>query len=146
VKSYSHSRERMRQTVSTTAQSEYDPSSREPSELKARQMAKIKEVCAVLIEAGYTTLDEQAKALGLPRSTAWTILRTQHKNSGLSATTINRVLSAPRLPAVARDKIFEYIEEKSASLYGHTKVKLRRFTERLTAKRSRSTKDIERKL
>jgi hypothetical protein len=37
-----------------------------------------------LIDAGLRTLDAQADALGLPRSTAWTIVKTCHKTSGLS--------------------------------------------------------------
>src|SRR5262249_15411192 len=51
--------------------------------------------------------------------------------SGLSASIINRMLSAPELPALARSKILEYIEEKSAGLYGGTGDQRRRFAARL---------------
>ena len=83
-------------------------------EIKARQSAKIKEIGAALASLGYTGLDVQAKALGLTRSTTWTILHANHKSSGLSAKVINRMLAAPNLPALVRTKILEYAEEKVA--------------------------------
>ena len=46
-----------------------------PSHAKARQASKIREIGDTLIALGYLALDEQAKALGLARSTAWTILQ-----------------------------------------------------------------------
>ena len=64
-------------------------------DVKARQSAKIREIGAALVAMGYRALDEQARALGLGRSTAWTILQANHKNSGLSATVIIRMLAAP---------------------------------------------------
>jgi hypothetical protein len=101
------------------------------AELKAQQSAKIRELREALVAAGYTALDEQAKVLGLSRSTAWTILNGRHKSSGLCAATINRMLQAPRLPQLARAKIFEYIEEKTAGRYGHADQPLRKFSGRL---------------
>jgi hypothetical protein len=77
-------------------------------------------------------LDEQADALGLCRSTTWTILQATHKNSGLSATVVNRMLASPQLPAPVRAKLIEYIEEKISGRYGHGKVQLREFAGRLT--------------
>jgi hypothetical protein len=56
-------------------------------------MTKIKELEAALTASGVVTLDEQAKALGLSRSTAWAVLKANHKASGLAASTINRMLS-----------------------------------------------------
>ena len=103
-----------------------------PWHVKARQSSKIREIGDALIALGYLALDEQAKALGLARSTAWTILRVDHKNSGLSATVINRMLAAPQLPTLVRAIILEYIDEKVAGLYGHSKLQLRRFAARLT--------------
>jgi hypothetical protein len=44
---------------------------------------------------------------------------------------VNRMLLAPRLPSLARTKIREYIEEKTAGHYGHSNARLRKFTERL---------------
>src|SRR5262245_45322007 len=80
--------------------------------MKARQSSKIRELAQAVESAGFHTLDEQAKTLGLSRSTAWTIRRASHKSSGLSASIINRMLAAPELPPLARPKSLEYIEEK----------------------------------
>ena len=97
------------------------------------QSAKIKEVAEALITAGHHCLDDQASALGLPRSTTWTILHTQHKNSGLSASVIKRMLAQPQLPGLVRRKILEYIEQKSSGAYGHNPRQVRRFAFRLVA-------------
>jgi hypothetical protein len=111
------------------------------SVIKGAQRSKIREIGDALVTSGFTTLDEQAKVLRLGRSTAWTLLRANHKNSGLSAAVINRMLSAPQLPALVRAKIIEYIEEKSEGFYGHRKLPLRRFTRRLSVKRVRVEPD-----
>jgi len=103
--------------------------------MKARQSSKIKELGDALVTAGFVTLDGQARALGLPRSTTWTILKANHKASGLSATIINRMLTAPQLPALARARLLEYIAEKTAGLYGGSRRQLRRFTARLSVQR-----------
>ena len=58
------------------------------SEAKARQSNKIRELRLALRRAGLIGLDEQAQALGLPRSTTWKILKGGHKASGLSAMVI----------------------------------------------------------
>ena len=100
--------------------------------MKARQTAKIRELRDALVAAGFVALDEQARALGLCRSTTWTILRGNHKTSGLSASVLNRMLAAPQLPPLVRLKILEYIEERAAGLYGHGKTPLRRFATRLS--------------
>jgi hypothetical protein len=102
------------------------------SKMKARQASKIKEVGDVLVAAGFVTLDGQAVALGIARSTTWTILRCNHKASGISATIINRMLMSPRLPPLVRAKILEYIQEKAAGLHGHSPTQLRRFRARLS--------------
>jgi hypothetical protein len=77
--------------------------------------------------AGLIRLDEQARALGLPRSTTWKILK-RDKASGLSAMVINRMLSAPRLPPIVRTKILEYVREKTDGVYGHGKRQLLKFS------------------
>src|SRR5258705_144730 len=53
------------------------PTSSEPciKSCKARQSAKIAGIGAALAAAGVRALDEQAKVLGLGRSTAWTLLK-----------------------------------------------------------------------
>jgi hypothetical protein len=94
---------------------------------KARQAIRIKELGAALAADGFVTVDEQARALGLSRSTAWAVLKANHKASGLAAGTINQMLSSPALPPRARVTILTYIEEKLAGLYGHNKTQLRRF-------------------
>jgi len=105
------------------------------SEMKVRQSSKIRELGDALITAGFITLDQQAKALGLSRSTTWTVLKGKHKCSGLSATVINRMLMSPQLPPIARAKIVEYVQEKAAGLHGHNIMQLRRFTARLSIER-----------
>ena len=85
---------------------------------KAQQSLKIQEIGQALIAAGFDTLDKQATALEVPRSTAWTILKARHKNYGLSAKLINRMLASQHLPPLVRSKIIEYREEKTAGLYG----------------------------
>jgi len=99
---------------------------------KDRQSLKIKELSAALVEAGFSSLDEQANALGLPRSTTWTILRAKHKNYGLSAAVVRRILHKPGLNRRVRAKVVEYVQEKVAGSYGHNKIQLRRFTEHLS--------------
>src|SRR5262245_40990520 len=96
--------------VQTGTQRPLPPTAR----MKARQGSKIRELVEAVKSAGFLTLNEQAKALGLPRSTAWTIRKASHKASGLSASIINRMLAAPELPALPRIKILEYVEEKAA--------------------------------
>jgi hypothetical protein len=100
--------------------------------MKGRQSSKIRELAEAVKSAGFLTLDEQAKALGLSRSTAWTIRKASHKASGLSASIINRMLAAPDLPPLARSKILEYVEEKAAGLYGGTRSQRRKFAARLS--------------
>ena len=104
------------------------------AEMKARQSAKIRELKQSFIAAGIATLDEQAKALGLSRSTTWTILKGNHKASGLSATTINRILAARQLPPLVRTTVLEYVAEKAAGCYGHSESGRRRFIDRLSIK------------
>ena len=102
-------------------------------EMKARQCAKIREIGEALCAAGFVTLDKQADALGLCRSTAWTVLRADHKASGLSAAVIERMLAAPKLPEAVREKLQEYVAEKSAGLYGHCANRRRKFLAALSA-------------
>lgn len=102
------------------------------AEPKRRQSAKIRELKEVLVAAGIITLQEQAKALGLSRSTAWTILKGNHKASGITAKIINRILAGEQLPSLVRTKVLEYVEEKAAGCYGHGEGLRRRFVGRLS--------------
>ena len=101
------------------------------TEMKARQTAKIRELGHALVDAGFFTLDEQSKALGLARSTTWTILSASHKGSGLSAGIIKRMLLSPQLPPLARRKILEYTTDKLAGAYGGSTRQRRTFFERV---------------
>ena len=69
---------------------------------RTQQRLKIEEIATTLAECDFVALDEQAYVLGLSRSTAWTVIRAMHKNSGLSAMTINRMLDTGRLPPRVR--------------------------------------------
>jgi hypothetical protein len=102
-------------------------------DVKDRQSSKIKELSDALVAAGFCSLDEQADALGLSRSTTWTILKAKHKNYGLSGALVNRILQRPRLNRRVRAKIIEYIQEKVAGCYGHNQTQLRRFNHHLSA-------------
>jgi hypothetical protein len=100
-------------------------------ETKARQCAKIREIRATLVAEGLFSLDEQAAALGLSRSTAWVLAKGHHKASGLTAALIKKMLASPRLPGTVRGQILEYVQEKAAGLYGHHLQLRRRFVAQL---------------
>lgn len=104
-----------------------------PSVLKARQASKIREIGESLTTQGLVTLDEQAKALGLPRSTTWTVLKAFHKGSGLSARVINQMLASPHLPPTVRERIVSYVEDRLAGKHGHTNTQLNRFARKLAS-------------
>jgi hypothetical protein len=108
-------------------------------DVKDRQSSKIKELSDALVTAGFESLDEQATALGLSRSTTWTILKARHKNYGLSGALINRILQRPQLHRSVRAKLIEYVKEKASGSYGHNKIQLRRFTERLSTRATTGT-------
>jgi hypothetical protein len=98
---------------------------------RERQTVKIKELAETLEAAGFVSLDEKAYALGLSRSTTWTILKAKHKNYGLSAAVLNRVLRKPDLNSRVSAKIMEYVQEKAAGSYGHNDAQLDRFVRRM---------------
>ena len=113
---------------------------------KARQSSKIKEIGDALVSAGFFTLGEQARTLGLSRSTTWTVLKGSHKGSGLSALIVNRMLASPRLPPRVREKILEYVQDRLAGLHGHSKTQRNRFAARLSAKFRPSAFDLVKEL
>ena len=76
----------------------------------------IQHIREALIACGYVKLDHQAKALGIHRSTAWTIIRTKHKLDRLSTKTIKRILENPELPASVRAIVEKYMAERSDAL------------------------------
>ena len=81
-------------------------------DLNARK-SKIQEITDALISLGYTSLDEQAKALGLHRATTWTIIKKKHKVGRLSAKTIERIIKNPQTPARVRAAVKDYVDETS---------------------------------
>ena len=102
-----------------------------PPRRRRRQNTKIGQIGRALATAGLFSLDEQAEAVGLSRSTMWTLLRVKHHGSGLSPRIIARMLAAPDLPRPVRARILEYVAEKRAGQYGDSDLKLRRFARRL---------------
>src|SRR5262245_15267532 len=85
---------------------------------------ELERISEALISCGYTSLDEQAKALGVSRSTAWTITKNKHKLGRLSARTINRILLNPQTPANVRQVIQQYIAKRCAVIQGKRKLRL----------------------
>ncbi len=77
---------------------------------------KIQDIAGALIAEGYRSLDEQAKALGVHRSTAWTIVKTKHKLGRLSRKTTNSMLANPALPPSVRIVVLQYLTERSDGL------------------------------
>lgn len=100
---------------------------------RARQWAKIRDITEALESAGFVSLDEQAEAIGLSRSTTWSILKGLHKNSGLTTNTISRILGTKKLPVPVREKLLEYVDEKAQGLYGDSPMRIEQFKERLAA-------------
>jgi hypothetical protein len=93
-----------------------------------KHIAKILEIGEALRSHGICTIDAQAEALGLKRSTAWTIIVGTHKGcGGLSAATVNRMLQSPLLPAPVREVILQYVAEKISGAYGHNRQRRRCF-------------------
>jgi hypothetical protein len=95
--------------------------------MKARQCSKIAELRWVLEQSGYRSLDKQANALGLSRSTTWAILQASHKASGVSGSILKRMLQSPELPPAVRQWVDEYVSEKLSGAYGHSTKRLRIF-------------------
>jgi hypothetical protein len=80
-----------------------------------KQSSRIQDIADALIASGYKALDEQAKALGIHRATAWTIIKNKHKLGRLSAKTIQRILSNSETPQAVREVIRKYMAERSTS-------------------------------
>ena len=76
---------------------------------------KIQNMIAALTSSGYMSLDDQARALGLPRSTVWTIRENKHKVGRLFAKTIVRILANPDTPPGVRAALQEYVGDGANS-------------------------------
>ena len=81
-------------------------------DLNARK-TRIQDITDALISSGYTSLDQQAKALGLHRATVWTIRENKHKLGRLSAKTIERIIMNPGTPPRVLAAVREYVTETS---------------------------------
>jgi hypothetical protein len=57
--------------------------------------------------------------------------RASHKDSGLSAAIIKRMLLSPQLPPLARRKILEYATDKLGGVYGGSRRHRLKFLERM---------------
>ena len=85
---------------------------RELEELNSqRRKIPIQPIAEALIEAGYTSFDEQAKAEG--RSTAWTIVKTKHKLGRLNTKTTRCILTNPKTPVSIRAIIHSILDLKN---------------------------------
>src|SRR4051794_6199480 len=107
--------------------------------MKARQCSKIAELRWLLEQSGYRSLDKQASALGLTRSTTWAILQANQKGSGISGSIIKRMLQSPGLPPAARQWICEYVSEKLSGAYGHGTKRLRIFRAQVASEEMSAT-------
>ena len=68
---------------------------------------ELERISEALVSSGYISLDEQAKALGVVRSTAWTIVNNKHKLGRLSVKTITET------PPKVRTVVQEYVAKTS---------------------------------
>jgi predicted secreted protein len=82
---------------------------------RQQQSSRNQDIAEALIASGYKALDAQAKALGIHRATAWTIIKNKHKLGRLSAKTIQRILSNSETPQAVREVIRKYMAERSTA-------------------------------
>jgi len=79
---------------------------------RAGRTTSIQHIADALVAAGYTSLDKQAKALGIHRATAWTIIKTKHKLGRLNTATTSRMLENPELPPSVRAILLQYVADR----------------------------------
>jgi hypothetical protein len=75
----------------------------------------LQHISEALTASGHISLDAQAKALGVGRSTAWTIIKSKHKLGRLSAKTTSRILANPETPPTVRAVVLRYLTERGQS-------------------------------
>jgi hypothetical protein len=78
---------------------------------RRKYTTNLQRIAEALVAAGYTSLDEQAKALGIHRATAWTIIKEKHKLGRLNHKTIKRILENSETPPAVR-VIVQHLTEK----------------------------------
>jgi hypothetical protein len=84
----------------------------------SRQVAKIADIGKALRAEGHHHIEEQARALGLLRSTAWTVVKANQARTGLTAGLIRKMLTSASLSLSIRKILIEYIEERLGGRYG----------------------------
>ena len=99
--------------------------------MQAKQIETLRALHWALIANGITSLDEQARVLCLPRSTAWFVLHSNHKCTGLNAALVVRMLCSEQLPEDARRIVIRYVQERVDGTYGHSDLLRQRFVQRL---------------
>jgi len=67
-----------------------------------RRKIPIQPIADALVRAGYSSLDAQAKALGLHRATVWTIMKNKHKLGRINTKTARCILANPDTPVSVR--------------------------------------------
>jgi hypothetical protein len=83
------------------------------SATRERRRASIQQIVSALVAAGYVSLDERAKALGVNRSTAWNIISARNKLGRLNAKTTARILANSETPETVRILVRRYLDEES---------------------------------
>jgi len=78
-----------------------------------RRTIPIQLIADALTRSGYTTLDSQADALGLHRSTVWTIMKKKHKLGRLNTKTARCILANPDTPLSVRVIIHAMLAQKN---------------------------------
>ena len=79
-----------------------------------KDLIELGRISEALISSGYTSLDKQAEALGVHRSTAWVIIKNKHKLGRLSAKPVYRILGNPQTPPAVRTIVQQYMTKRSA--------------------------------
>jgi hypothetical protein len=77
--------------------------------MSKERRAALLAISNALIQTGISTLDAQSRALGLSRSTAWTVVSATHKTGRLSPKTTQHMLANPALPVQVRAAVEAYV-------------------------------------
>jgi len=80
---------------------------------RARKIA-IQPIANAVIKAGFISLDAQAKALGVSRSTAWTIMKAKHKLGRLNSKTAQCILANANTPVSVRELVQTMLEDRNS--------------------------------
>jgi hypothetical protein len=81
--------------------------------MRRNRTNRIEDIREALIASGFKSLDVQAKALGIARSTTWTIIKNKRKQGRLNIRTVERILANPETPPSVRAAIQGYLAEPS---------------------------------